>query len=160
MKQFLLAQYQIVKSARCALFSYCETINASDLFKKVEYFNNNNIIDLLLHNANTYISWLDNFGLDGTRTFYERDSAQSLDDIKKIFEQVVDSIVNEFLNKYNDDYLQEQTKYIARKGIALSLSPLQLFTHVITHEFHHKGQILTMSRLLGYIPVDTDAIRS
>ncbi|HEX8506591.1 MAG TPA: DinB family protein [Hymenobacter sp.] len=41
----------------------------------------------------------------------------------------------------------------------LELSPLQLFPHVITHEFHHKGQILSMSRLLGHVPVDTGAIR-
>ncbi len=82
----------------------------------------------------------------------------SLNEIKLIFEQV-DLIVNTFLKKYSDDYLQPETKHIARKGIMLTLTPLQLFTHVTTHEFHHKGQMLTMSRLLGYIPADTDAIR-
>jgi uncharacterized damage-inducible protein DinB len=35
----------------------------------------------------------------------------------------------------------------------------KLFTHTITHEFHHKGQILTLSRQLGYTPVDTDIMR-
>ncbi|RZK68975.1 MAG: hypothetical protein EOO92_22520, partial [Pedobacter sp.] len=34
-----------------------------------------------------------------------------------------------------------------------------LFTHVITHEFHHKGQIMSMMRLIGYIPPDADIIR-
>ncbi len=38
-------------------------------------------------------------------------------------------------------------------------NPLKLFTHVITHEFHHKGQILSLSRHLGYVRVDTDIIR-
>jgi uncharacterized damage-inducible protein DinB len=38
-------------------------------------------------------------------------------------------------------------------------SAFQIFTHVITHEFHHKGQILSLSRHLGYTPVDTDIIR-
>ena len=33
-----------------------------------------------------------------------------------------------------------------------------LFTHVITHEFHHKGQLLTLSRILGYVPPDEDII--
>ncbi|MCB0640529.1 MAG: ATP-binding cassette domain-containing protein, partial [Phaeodactylibacter sp.] len=36
---------------------------------------------------------------------------------------------------------------------------LKLFTHVITHEFHHKGQVLSFSRHLGYTPVDTDVLR-
>jgi uncharacterized damage-inducible protein DinB len=29
----------------------------------------------------------------------------------------------------------------------VSAAPLQLFTHVITHEFHHKGEIMLMCRL-------------
>jgi len=38
----------------------------------------------------------------------------------------------------------------------VTATPLQLFTHVLTHEFHHKGQIMTMCRILGYTPVETD----
>jgi uncharacterized damage-inducible protein DinB len=157
MHQLLTQQYEIIKGARHALFSYCETMG-NDVFKKVDIFNNNCISDLLVHNANTYISWLDNFGLDGSRSFHSNSDVSSLNEIKLIFEQV-DVIVNDFLKKCRDDYLQPETKHIARKGITLTLTPLQLFTHVTTHEFHHKGQMLTMSRLFGYIPADTDAIR-
>jgi uncharacterized damage-inducible protein DinB len=97
--------------------------------------------------------------MDGTMPFYENGDVENLNDIKLLFEQV-DFIVQEFLEKYSDDYQVSLTKTIPRKGIKLILTPLQLFTHVITHEFHHKGQILTMSRLLGYIPADTDVIRT
>jgi uncharacterized damage-inducible protein DinB len=158
MHQLLVLQYQIIKGARGALFGYCQTMG-DDILKKVEIFNNKSISDLLIHNANTYISWLDNFGLDGTQTFHQGDDVSSLNEIKLIFD-LVDLIVNTFLSEYSDDYLQPKSKHIAGKGITLSLTPLQLFTHVTTHEFHHKGQMLTMSRLLGYIPVDTDAIRT
>ena len=157
MKELLSAQYELVKGARGALFTYCAT-TGEDFFKPVPTFNDNSIRDLWVHIANTYISWLDNFALDGTRTFYDNEEVQTLYQIKTIFDDV-DLIVNDFLGKYRDDYLSSVTKHIARKGITLTLSPLQLFTHVITHEFHHKGQILTMSRLLGYTPVDTDVIR-
>ncbi|MDO3626233.1 DinB family protein [Mucilaginibacter sp. BT774] len=115
--------------------------------------------DLLVHIVNTYINWLDNFGLDGARTFYNNDDVHTIHEIKSIFDNI-DLIANNFLEKYRNDYKSPITKHIARKGITLTLSPLQLFTHVITHEFHHKGQILTMSRLLGYTPVDTDVIRT
>ena len=158
MKELLLDQYELVKSARGALFTYCVTIH-EDFLKPVTTFNNNSIRDLLVHIANTYISWLDNFGLDGSRIFYGNEEVQTLDHIKTIMDEI-DLMVNDFLEKYSDDYQSTITKLIARKGITLTLSPLQLFTHVITHEFHHKGQILTMSRLLGYTPVDTDIIRS
>ncbi len=46
-----------------------------------------------------------------------------------------------------------------KNGAILMVNPLQLFTHVITHEFHHKGQIMSLSRHLGYTPVDADIIR-
>lgn len=158
MYQLLLTQYEIVKSARQALFSYCQTMD-NDIFKKVVAFNNSSISDLLMHNANTYISWIDNFGLDGIQGFHSNDEVSNLNDVKLIFDEV-NVTVDNFLKRYSDDYLQPETRHITRKGITLTLTPLQLFTHVTTHEFHHKGQMLTMSRLLGYIPPDTDAIRT
>jgi len=157
MKELLSIQYDLVKGARGALFAYCAT-TGEDFFKPVQTFNNNSIRDLLVHIINTYISWLDNFGLDGSRAFHNNEDAQTLYQIKTMFDEV-DLMVNDLLEKYSDNYQSSVTKHIERKGITLTLSPLQLFTHVITHEFHHKGQILTMSRLLGYTPVDTDIIR-
>ena len=35
-------------------------------------------------------------------------------------------------------------------------SPAFILLHVITHAFHHKGQIVAMSRILGYPAPDTD----
>jgi uncharacterized damage-inducible protein DinB len=159
MYQLLAAQYEDIKGARQALFAYCKSMKSEDPFKKIATFNNNCISDMLVHNINTYISWLENFGLDGAMPFHANEDVKSLKEIKILFEQV-DLFVNEFLKKYSDDYMQSLTREITRKGITLTLTPLQLFTHVITHEFHHKGQILTMSRVLGYIPVDTDVIRT
>lgn len=38
-------------------------------------------------------------------------------------------------------------------------TPLMIFTHVTTHEFHHKGQIMSMCRQIGYAPPETDVYR-
>jgi uncharacterized damage-inducible protein DinB len=35
-------------------------------------------------------------------------------------------------------------------------SPAFIVLHVITHAFHHKGQIVAMLRILGYPAPDTD----
>ena len=159
MHQLLLAQYELIKSARHALFTYCRSMNQGDLVKKINTFNDKSIIDMLVHNVNTYISWIKNFGLDATSSFHEGEDIKGLDDIEQLFTEV-DLFVTDFLNKYSSDYLQSFTKTIAHKGITFTTTPLQLFTHVTTHEFHHKGQILTMSRISGYTPADTDVIRS
>ncbi|PFP27641.1 hypothetical protein COJ96_15565 [Bacillus sp. AFS073361] len=40
----------------------------------------------------------------------------------------------------------------------LSITPCKLLTHTITHEFHHKGQIVAMLRQMGYEPPNTDVL--
>lgn len=158
MKQLLEAQYNEIKGARNALFAYCESMKPTDLFKPNQVFNDASIADLLVHNANTYISWINNFGLDGNSPFYKAESFKNLEEIKLLFEKVDQTMVD-FLEKYKGDYEQPLTAKVKHRGFTLTETPLQLYTQAITHEFHHKGQIVTMSRLLGYTPVDTDVIR-
>jgi uncharacterized damage-inducible protein DinB len=130
----------------------------ADLFKPVGEFNQSSIADLLVHNANTYTSWIGNFGLDRDTAFIKTGEVTSLDDIRSLFEKI-DLIVAEFLGKYEANYDEPFTAMVKHRQFPLTLSPLQLYTQAVTHEFHHKGQIVTMSRLLGYTPVDTDVIR-
>jgi uncharacterized damage-inducible protein DinB len=158
MIELINAQYEEIKGARGALFAYCESIKQDDLYKPVSEFNNSSIADLLVHNVNTYISWINNFGLDRSALFYKTEDAKSLNEISSLFEKV-NGFMGEFLEKYDDNFEEPFTAVIKHRGFPMTLSPLQLYTHVITHEFHHKGQVLTMSRLLGYTPVDTDTIR-
>ena len=72
----------------------------------------------------------------------------------------VDALVAEFAAHYSAGWQRPQLFVLPRQPQPQELTPLQLFTHTITHEFHHKGQVLSMSRLLGYVPVDTDVIRT
>lgn len=157
-KELLSAQYEEIKGARGALLAYCESMKPADLFKKVETFNNSSIADLLVHNVNTYISWINNFGLDRNASFYKTEDVSNLDGVKSLFEEV-NVLMAEFMEKYNGNFEEPFTAMVKHRGFSMTLSPLQLYTHVITHEFHHKGQIMTMSRLLGHTPVDTDTIR-
>ncbi|MEH6996494.1 DinB family protein, partial [Neobacillus drentensis] len=40
----------------------------------------------------------------------------------------------------------------------LSITPRKLLLHTITHECHHKGQIVAMLRQMGYEPPNTDVL--
>ena len=84
------------------------------------------------------------------------DSKQSVTDIIELFDGV-DNMMYEFIKLFENPGAKEI--YYDIDGVKNSASLLKLFTHVITHEFHHKGQILSISRHLGYTPVDTDIIR-
>lgn len=114
------------------------------------------IRNLLVHIANTYEFWIAKHGLKQNIDFSSYDSMTSVNDIMKLFENI-DSMMADFIKHFGDH--PYQNIYFEINGAGNSTMALNLFTHVITHEFHHKGQILSISRHLGYIPVDTDIMR-
>ena len=154
----LQLQYQFVTGTRQALIKYCKTLAPADLQKQVPEFNNNTIVDMLVHNANVYLHWLIIVGEQKEQPYFESNENTSLADVEKAF-SAADGYVADFLKKREHELGNIMLFNVPGKASAVSLSPLQIFTHVITHEFHHKGQILSMSRLLGYTPPDTDVIR-
>ncbi|HTK20053.1 MAG TPA: DinB family protein [Mucilaginibacter sp.] len=159
LEELLSSQYGEVKGARDVLFTYCKKIKPEELYQPLSEFNNSSIADLLIHNVNTYISWINNFGLSQDWSFYKTADVKSLREIIALFD-LVNLFMVEFVEKYQNSFLVPITALIKHRGFSKTLAPMHLYTHVITHEFHHKGQILTMSRLLGYTPVDTDIIRT
>ena len=153
----LLQQYRLVQSAREALLDYCGRINPEHFCQKVASFNNESIASMMAHVATTYVSWLVNFAQQEQRPYFAAEDCVDLRAARVMFNEV-NLMVDSFLQKF-EDALDAPLTLPKREGLELSLSPFMLFTHVITHEFHHKGQMVNMSRQLGYIPVDTDVIR-
>jgi uncharacterized damage-inducible protein DinB len=153
MKAILVQQYELVRSSRSALHNYCATISQPHFVEVVPGFGKGGSIrHLLVHITNTYNYWLGTHCMSRDEVFNEYTHTSTMQQCAKLYDEV-DELVFRFLdhfeNRYNEDI----------QGKAAVASPFKAFTHVITHEYHHKGQILTMSRLLGYQPVDTDVIR-
>lgn len=156
--EVLFKQYEMIRDARRILFEYCQSLKPEHLIYNHEAFAGKSIRYLLVHTANTYFYWLGHFAGFDSRGFSEADNFQSIEEVIELYKQT-DTLVYDFLEKNKPDYESTITAMVPRGNFDLSLTPLELFTHVITHEYHHKGQILTMSRHLGYTPVDTDIIR-
>jgi uncharacterized damage-inducible protein DinB len=156
MNKTFVVQYQLIRDARKVLLDYCESFSVEHLNGIPEGYGNRSIKDILIHIPSVYIHWLSNFALKKGMPLTEADSIQSFSGIHKMFE-LADREVEEFLITFQknwDDPISNTTG-----GLRLPQSPLTIFTHVITHEFHHKGQILMLSRSFGYTPPDTDVIR-
>ncbi|WP_165903869.1 DinB family protein [Hymenobacter gummosus] len=152
-------QYALVHSARGALLDYCATLRPADLLAPVPAFNHSSMRDLLVHVARTYQYWLGQVGLQRPGPLPYPPDAPDLAALRGLF-AAVDALVDEFGAHVAGRWLEEAPYALPPAGRPLPLTPLQLFTHVITHEFHHKGQVLSMSRQLGYTPIDTDVIRT
>ena len=150
-------QYELVRESRKVLFDYCKTISPVDFLKENSSFGRGGSIrNLLVHITNTYEFWVAKYGLAKNIVFTSYDSKESISDIIDLF-TVVDNIMYEFIESFKKPEIKEISYEI--NGTKSSTSPFRLLTHVMTHEFHHKGQILSLSRHLGYIPVDTDVMR-
>ncbi|MDC7994554.1 DinB family protein [Altibacter sp. HG106] len=147
-----LAQYEHVLSSRDALFAYCDTLPEAALYEIPQPFTAS-ISQLLGHTINCYYFWMGETVLDKTPEFIEKDAQLSLSELSAHYEKV-----NGFMNELWEFPATRAISFQLRdqKGAA---SLLKLFTHVITHEYHHKGQIVMLSRMLGHTPKDTDIMR-
>lgn len=154
----LLRQYDLVKERRETLFQYCNTISQEHFTFDHESFGGRSIQYLFVHVANTYTFWLGHFTSIVTMPFAKPEDYLKLNDIKILF-ATIDTITEKFLTQFDPVLEQPISNKISSRDVEVAITPLQLFTHVITHEYHHKGQILSMSRQLGYTPIDTDIIR-
>ncbi|AZN41704.1 DinB family protein [Paenibacillus albus] len=152
--ELLLKQYDYIRRTREILFSYCEQIKNVEYITEVKQFGQGAIRGTHFHVAECYAFWLGEFGM-GRPCGWREEMIADVAAMRRLFTEV-DVLVHEFLERYalNIDIPVEGQF----KGYKYAATPLWLFTHTVTHEFHHKGQIATMGRMIGYPPPDLDLI--
>lgn len=147
-------QYDLVKGSRELLLSFCGTMPNEDFIRENNGFGIASVRDLLVHIANSYEAWLKR-ALKKEVGFTPKEKINNIAEVRTYFEKI-----NKLMAGFIDLVEKEnpETLVLNRNGKKMESTPLVLFSHVITHEFHHKGQILSLGRHLGYIPIDTDII--
>ena len=150
-------QYALIKDSREVVFLFLQQQVKEKINTPLETFNGKTIAYLYLHIANTYIAWAGNFALGGSAEYCDQEETVDLARIQEIFKQV-DEMMLHFSDQFTGNRLTDVKGYKWPEKY-IETDAFSIFTHVITHEFHHKGQILSLSRQLGYVPVDTDIIR-
>jgi uncharacterized damage-inducible protein DinB len=151
-----VSQYDWIQRTRETLFRYCETMSPEDYVKELESFGGDSVLSLHVHVADCYRGWLGNRALGKSLPSITPDSVNNVQEMREIFKET-DALVHEFLNKFKGNW-DETIQVTFRSGDSAEFTALWLFTHTTTHEFHHKGQIVKIGRILGYIPPETDLI--
>jgi uncharacterized damage-inducible protein DinB len=152
MIQVLQQQYALVQCTRSIVFDFLADQMSDRLNTPVPAFDNKTIRDLLEHTAFCYYNWLACFAMQKPPLAGQNNT--TVDHIQRLY-IVVDDTVAIFLQTFHHKMESPIAGIHDAMGL-LSATPLQVFTHVLTHEFHHKGQVMSMCRLLGYPPPDTD----
>lgn len=153
----IIKQYDWIRSTREKLFQYCETLTTEDYTCEIDKFGWGSIRNLHVHVAGCYQSWLGNFALKKGITRITPDQANNVQDMRQVFDKVND-LVYEFLDEFEGKWEHSIIGPVSWQDDEEELTILWLYTHVVTHEFHHKGQIVSMGRQLGYAPDNTDLI--
>jgi uncharacterized damage-inducible protein DinB len=74
----------------------------------------------------------------------------------RLLEQEVSGHTLAYLSSLTDQELNAKTELRFPDGDVAVRTPALVLHHVLTHAFHHKGQIAAMCRQLGYPMRDTD----
>lgn len=159
MEDIFVKQYEEIVRARMVMLLFIEENLEAKFKDSLALFDNKSPCDLLIHTANTYVYWLAIFALKETHMYWDVGKISKIIDVFKIYDQV-DKIVNRFLSFLENGYESNEFHGTLLDGQKVCLGSIKIFTHVITHEFHHKGQIMTMCRFQGFVPPDTDIIRN
>ncbi|MCL6599125.1 MAG: DinB family protein [Alicyclobacillus macrosporangiidus] len=160
MLDVLKQQYEFIRSTRQKLFAFLEGIPLQELHSTVPNFGSGSIIRTHIHVADCYRYWLGSFAFKQKRadfafaTDYEIEHA----DVQKVRDRfdLVDEVVQRFLDEFDSRWFESIANEVKWQAQPWSTTPLWLLTHTETHEFHHKGQIVSMARHLGYDPPNTD----
>jgi len=149
------SQYKLVKEAREVVFRLSETLAPEHYIQPMENFGHGSVRNTQAHIVDTYIHWIANFALEKSIPYLSTSAINTVGKMRNEF-AAVDRTMDEFLvARFNADTI---VNTLPNRG-EVSSNSLALFTHVITHEFHHKGQLVSMIRMLGYHPPDTDLVR-
>jgi uncharacterized damage-inducible protein DinB len=158
MNDDLKLTYDLVRRTREVLLEFTESLPSEIYILERPDFAYGSIRNIHAHVAFCYLAWA------GVALGYKRENlivpADQISDAKTMRERFgfVDEIVIEALEKFTTP--DEPLEFQHRSG-PLKVTQRWLLLHPITHEFHHKGQLLALARVLEHpLPgnMDTDLV--
>lgn len=153
--------YGWVRRSREILFGYCAALPPEIYTQDRPDFAFGSIRNLHAHVADCYLWWVGTVGLGRPQVHIRGSEVPDVAAMRAVFAQA-DEVVEEALQTFNRlDQIYEWVHPVW--SWKAKVSQRWLLLHPITHEFHHKGQITALGRVLGHPAVlspgvDTDLV--
>ena len=146
--------YILNLNVRERLLKFLETVPFEKLTveSKLGY---SSIRNMLAHIQETEDWWIKGVLKDEPYQDYNFSDFNSIEDFRKTWET---------LQKQTLDYVEANQNILKEritrnlKGKTYEFQIQKVLMHVLTHEFHHRGQICLLLRQAGFIPPDVDLI--
>ena len=136
------------------LLDHLATIPASDYVKDLPNFGFATVRDQVIHAFNCEGLWV--HALQGVQyTDCNPTDYPAVTDAIRM-QQNVSRRTQEYLSNLTNEQLNTNTELHFSDGDKVLRTPALILHHILTHAFHHKGQIAAMCRELGHPTPDTD----
>jgi uncharacterized damage-inducible protein DinB len=154
----LILMYDWVRRTREVLFEYTDSLPVDVYTLEHPDFAYGSIRNIHAHVAGCYQYWVCEVGLKESANHVDPSSLPDAASMRAAFAKV-DLMLEEAFTKFQN--LDDPLEVVRPGRDVLMVSQRWLITHPITHEFHHKGQLLALGRVLGHpLPsgMDTDLV--
>lgn len=111
----------------------------------------------LAHLAAAEKLWLERWqGKDGTKLLPQ----QEFDTIERATRRLteIDAEMLNFINQFIESDLEKSMTYTTTQGKSHSNLFQHMFSHMLNHSTYHRGQLATLLRQAGAVPISTDLI--
>ena len=140
--------YRLVQGSRERVFSWAQTLPPEVYTLERADFAYGSLRNIHAHVAQCYLIWLGVRGLDVEESALDIPPETLLDvTAMRGRYRTVDEIVERALREFTE---LNAPLTIPHHGSTLEVTRRWLLLHPFTHEFHHKGQLLALGRVLGH----------
>ena len=145
MNEDLRTFYDLTQRTRAKVLGWLETLPPGVFTAQNDGFAYGSLSAIQAHVADCYLWWVGTVGLGSAeKPEIEANDVQAL---RSAFDRV-DATVLQALDTFTD--LDAPFVWTSPSGWTHTLTQRWLILHPITHEFHHKGQVLALARAIGY----------
>jgi uncharacterized damage-inducible protein DinB len=134
------------------LLDHIATMPGEVLLKPHEAFGQRTLRDTLVHVAESEDWWIAT--AQGRRFVVWSSEFLELEKLREALRDV-EQRTRDYLEGLSDEALTERVEF-RYSGGSFETSPAWIILHMVTHGFHHKGQMASMCRMLGSPASDTD----
>ena len=154
----LLELYELIeRNARPRMLENLERLSAEDFVRELPAIGWGSIRNSLAHLPSSEHFWISRIlQRDAEASFGRYEDYATVADVRAKWEEVA-SETKRFLRGLSPEQLTEVKTYQFTDG-TMDLRIDCVVHHILTHEFHHKGQLMMALRTLGHEPQETDLL--
>jgi len=125
------------------------------LAKELPGFGHATVLKQITHVLETEAGWIRRLQ---SLTFEPLEVGLTVDELRQAKQRVM-AATRAYLNSTSEADLNAELTEEPQEWVGPLRAPVFILMHIVTHSFHHKGQMVAMLRLLGYPAPDTDLQR-